>query len=57
LKEEKKHYEGVYKKYKKLHKTIYTTQLICNTTSVVTGGCSMGTLASGVGIVALVKYE
>ena len=52
LKEEKKHYELTYKKYKRLHKTMYTTQLICNTTSVASGGCAVGTLASGIGVVA-----
>jgi len=52
LKKEKKHYESTYKKYKLIHKTIYTTQLCCNTTSVLTGGCAVATLSSGVGVVA-----
>ncbi len=52
LKEEKKHYESTYKKYKRLHKTMYTTQLICNSTSVASGGCAVGILASGIGVVA-----
>ncbi len=54
LKEEKKHYESTYKKYKKLHKTLYTTQLFCNTTSIFSGGCTVGTLATGVGSIAAV---
>ena len=35
LKQEKKHYETVYKKYKIFHKTLYTTQLACNSSSVI----------------------
>ena len=54
LKDEKKHYESTYKKYKKLHKSMYCTQLFCNTTSVASGGCAVGTLATGVGTIAAV---
>ena len=52
LKEEKRHYESTYKKYKTLHKTLYTTQLFCNTVSIALGGCAVGSLASRVGAVA-----
>ena len=50
LKKEEKHYQSVYKKYKKLHKTIYITQLLCNSTSIVSGACTAGTLTTVVGI-------
>ena len=33
---------------------MYTTQLICNTTSVVSGGCAVGTLTSGIASIAAV---
>lgn len=39
---------------KTLHKTMYTTQLCCNTASVVSGGFAVGTLASGIGNIAAV---
>ncbi len=54
LKEEKKYYESTYKKYKTLQKTMYFSQLFCNTTSVTSGAFTAGTLASGFGVVAAV---
>jgi hypothetical protein len=33
---------------------MYTTQLMCNTTSVLSGGCAVGTLATGVATIAAV---
>ena len=52
LKKEEKHYQSVYKKYKKLHKTLYTIQLLCNSTSVASGACTAGTLITGAGVIA-----
>lgn len=54
LKQEKKHYETVYKKYKILHKTLYTTQLAANSSSVISATCTAGSLVSGVGAVTTV---
>ena len=54
LKAEKEHYASTYKKYKKIHKTLYGIQLLCNATSVTTGGCAVGTVASGIGMIAAV---
>ena len=54
LKKEEKHYKSVYKKYKKLHKTMYISQLLCNSTSIVSGACTAGTLATGVGVIAAI---
>jgi len=49
LKQEKKHYETVYKKYKIFHKTLYTTQLACNSSSVISATCTAGGLVTGFG--------
>ncbi len=49
LNQEKKHYETVYKKYKILHKTLYTTQLACNSSSVISATCTAGGLVTGFG--------
>ena len=49
LKQEKKHYETVYKKYKILHKTLYATQLACNSSSVISATCTAGGLVTGFG--------
>ena len=54
LKHEKKHYETVYRKYKTLHKTFYTTQLACNSSSVISATVSAGSLATGFGAVVAV---
>ena len=54
LKQEKKHYETVYKKYKIFHKTLYTTQLACNSSSVISATCTAGSLVTGFGAVTTV---
>ena len=54
LNQEKKHYETVYKKYKIFHKTLYTTQLACNSSSVISATCTAGSLVTGFGAVTTV---
>jgi uncharacterized protein YdcH (DUF465 family) len=54
LKKEEKHYQSIYKKYKKLHKTMYASQLLCNSVSVASGACTAGTLVTGVAVIAAI---
>jgi hypothetical protein len=54
LNQEKRHYETVYKKYKILHKTLYTTQLTCNSSLVISATCTAGSLETGFGVVTTV---
>jgi len=54
LNHEKKHYETVYKKYKILHKILYSTQLACNSSSVISATCAAGGLVTGFGVVVAV---
>jgi hypothetical protein len=54
LKYEKKHYETVYRKYKTFHKTLYTSQMACNSSSVIGATVSAGSLATGFGAVVAV---
>ncbi len=52
LKKEKKHYESVYKKYKKLHKSLLGIQMFFNTSSILTTTCAAVMVGTGIGVVA-----
>jgi hypothetical protein len=54
LKQEKKHYETVYKKYKILHNTFYSTQLAANSSSLISATCTAGSLVTGFGAVTTI---
>ena len=54
LRAEKKHYASTCKKYNKVHKALYGIQLLFSATSVTTGGWAIGSVASGIGVIAAV---
>ena len=56
LKSEKSKYEKTYGRYKKLHKVLFSVQLIANSTSLATGTSACGLFASGIGAVISVPF-